>query len=55
VTRLPREPDQGDSTLNELIGEAQILLDIDPLRRVRKLKEREDPALYLFAPTWEDS
>jgi hypothetical protein len=30
VARLPRELDQGDSTLNELIGEAQILLDIDP-------------------------
>jgi hypothetical protein len=55
VARLRREPEQGDSTLNELIGEAQILLDIDPLRRVRKLKDRVDPALYMFAPTWEDA
>jgi hypothetical protein len=55
VARLPREPERGDSTLNELIGEAQILLDIDPLRKVRKLKNREDPALYTFTPTWEDA
>ena len=56
VARLPREPEQGDSTLNELIGEAQILLDIDPLRRVRKLKGPScDPALYMFTPTWEDA
>ena len=56
IARLKREPDQGESTLNELIGEAQILLDIDPLRRVRKLKDcGADPALYMFTPTWEDA
>ena len=55
VARLPREPEQGDSTLNELIGKAQILLDIDPLRKVRKLKASVDPVLYMFTPTWEDA
>lgn len=51
VARLKREPEQGDSTLNELIGEAQVLLDIDPLRRVRNLKDLMDPFLYMSAPT----
>jgi hypothetical protein len=55
VAAVPRELHQGESTLNELIGEAQILLDIDPMRRVRRLKNREDPTLYSFAPTWEDA
>jgi hypothetical protein len=55
IAWLPREPEQGDSTLNELIGEAKVLLDLDPLWRLRRVKNREDPALYTFTPTWEDA
>ena len=55
VALLPRERGQVDSALNELIDEAEILFDFDPLWRVRRIKSRENPAIYEFTPTWDDA